>query len=129
MSFEQLQNVYNKSNIYKEIEQRIFDLSIGNAISIKNLAGSLKSLTLSLLLKNAKESSRFVIVTSSNEEAKEWYYDLLSLIGNEHIVLLSEAEKHIRIQDEQLDENTLNNIDALASIQHKNQCIIIKNKQ
>lgn len=129
MSFEQLQNVYNKSNIYKEIEQRIFDLSIGNAISIKNLAGSLKSLTLSLLLKNAKESSRFVIVTSSNEEAKEWYYDLLSLIGNEHIVLLSEAEKHIRIQDEQLDENTLNNIDALASIQHKKQCIIITTPQ
>lgn len=129
MSFEQLQNVYNKSNIYKEIEHKIFDLSIGNAISIKNLAGSLKSLTLSLLLKNTKDSSRFIIVTSSKEEAKEWYYDLLSLIGNEQIVLLSEAEKHIRIQNEQLDENTLNNIDALASIQHRKQCIIITTPQ
>lgn len=125
MSLDTLLQNFSKSPLIKELRQHLLNSLQGNSIHIRTLSGSMKCVLPAVLHRSGIVQGRMMIVAESRSEAKEWLYDLGSLIGTEHLLLITEPDKHVRISSEQLDERIVSIIDALAALTNDPQAIVI----
>ncbi len=92
-------------------------------LSVKTLAGSLRSIITTLIHKHSQVP--VVIITDTKEEATEWLHDMSALIGEENLALFVEPDKNLRYSAEELDERVVSSIDGLAMIQRNPKTISV----
>ncbi|ROL61957.1 hypothetical protein D9V86_03130, partial [Bacteroidetes/Chlorobi group bacterium ChocPot_Mid] len=91
-------------------------------ITIKNLVGSLGSLTIAGLCNRKKRN--YFIITFSNKEAEEWHHNLSLFIDENKIALLTAPQKDSKFEVETLDQRYIWLIEGLDKIR-KNEYVIV----
>jgi transcription-repair coupling factor (superfamily II helicase) len=117
-------NTINKLSSLKYIDELGQLIRLGKKdISVKNLSGSLGSLTIAGLWNREKRS--FFIITYNNKEAEEWYHNLTLFFGKDKVALLTAPQKNVKFETESLDRNFIWLIEGLANIRKNEDSIII----
>jgi len=94
-----------------------------NKISIKNLVGSLGSLTVAGLWN--KKKRRYFILTFSTKEAEEWHHNLSLFSEDKYLALLTPPKKDTKFEVETLDQRYIWLIEGLNKINNVDFPIII----
>ena len=85
-----------------------------NEISAKQLSGSLKAFTMAGLW-NLEERS-YLILCPNRTDAESWYHDLNLFIEEDYLALLTEPEKHVRMEAEKLEDRLIWLVDGLSQM-------------
>ncbi len=99
-------------------------LSTSSKVSIKYLAGSLKSLTVAKLFQELPNP--YLIITKDFDASEEWYHDLKLLIDENLISLLVKPQKTLKVSLDNSEDHLGWLLDGLGkSLNHNNGIAIV----
>jgi transcription-repair coupling factor (superfamily II helicase) len=94
-----------------------------NNLSIKSLSGSLKAITVASLWNERPRS--FLIICPNRTDAESWYHDLNLFVEDGFLALLTEPEKHVRMEADKLDDKLVWLVDGLSLMMKQDFSIAI----
>lgn len=111
---------FGRLNFVSHVAERIAE---DKSVAIKSLNGSARAATVAALW-NIRPR-RILLITENRAEAREWLYDLETLIGGEKLALFTEPERHVKYSAEQLDYRVVSIIDSLAVVERFHDVIAV----